>query len=164
MKKIVSILVMIMLACTGLILIVDNDFNVEGSSEGEGDEENYEINLLPYDYTWFNITDNLSYVVHNDSIWGEGDEVIRMGRAFGTPGDNWTADYIFKELNFTLGLDNVQKIQLEIINSENYGREIPWKDADIPWKCNYKIETVDYNLTFNHPNWTEEWSMVVLEG
>ena len=154
MKKIVSILVMIMLACTGLTLFVDNDFNVEGSPGGGSDWVNE--TLLDYTYM-FDILDNLTYVVHNDSIWGAGDEVIRMGRAFGTEGDNWTANYIRNESE-KLGLENVQKIPLDTIGPENYEGEIPWKYENISWRCDYKIETVDYNLTFNHPDWLVEWS------
>ena len=142
MKKIVSILVMIMLGYISIILIVDNDFNVEGTSEGEG--ENYELNL-PYDYAWSEILDNLTYVVHNDSIWGEGDEVIRKGRNFGTEGDNWTAKYIFEELE-NLGLSNVQLLKLGPI-------------ADKPmWKYTSKLEVVDFNLTCNSANWTSNFT------
>ena len=56
MKKIVIILVIVMLLCIGFVLFVDNDFNVEGSPGGNGEES---IGL-DYDYIWFNILDNLT--------------------------------------------------------------------------------------------------------
>ncbi len=128
-----------MLGYISIILIVDNDFNVEGSSKGEG--ENYELNL-PYDYAWSEILDNLTYVVHNDSIWGEGDEVIRKGRSFGTPGDAWTANYIRDELE-NLGLSNVQLLKLGPINNTDYYK----------WEYTSKVETIDFNLTCNSQDW-----------
>ena len=141
MKKIVSILVMIMLACTGLTLIFDNDFNVRGIPGGNG-EESFDSFL---DYAWFNITSNLSYVVHNDSIWGEGDEVIRKGRSFGTPGDAWTAEYINTSLS-ELGLSNVQLIKLGPIAGK------------LLWEYTSKVETIDFNLTCNSEDWPSIFS------
>ena len=116
MKKIIVFLVFMMLLFSSFILVVDHNYNViAGSGGGEGEEEDFDIGL-DYDYMWI-VTENLSSVVHNDSIWGGG---IRKGRAFGTEGDHWTMNYIFDELNLTLDLENVDKIYLEEVNLEGW--------------------------------------------
>ena len=93
MREKIKFLAIIMLLCTVFLLTAVNDFNATGISGENGQESFDEF----YDYAWFKILNNLTYVVHNDSIWGSGDEVIHKGRSFGTEGDNWTAYYIRDE-------------------------------------------------------------------
>jgi hypothetical protein len=107
MREKVSFLAIIMLLCSVFLLVAVSDFNVIGIA-GENNQESFDEF---YDYSWFNITSNLSSVVHNDSIWGSGDEVIRKGRSFGTEGDKWTADYLIGELE-NMSLENIKKLQL----------------------------------------------------
>jgi hypothetical protein len=111
-RKICALIIMSMLLSVSIVVIVNNDTDVRATSGGSGDGDSGSIGL-DYDYMWFNITENLSNVVHDDSIWGKGDEVIRMGRAFGTPGDEWTANYLYYELKDNLSLEDVTKIKLE---------------------------------------------------
>jgi PKD repeat protein len=136
MREKVSFLAIIMLLCSVFLLVAVSDFNVIGIA-GENNQESFDEF---YDYSWFNITSNLSSVVHNDSIWGSGDEVIRKGRSFGTEGDKWTADYLIGELE-NMSLENIKKLQLGPI-------------AEYPkWEYTSKVETIDFNLTCNSPYW-----------
>jgi hypothetical protein len=136
MKKKFYVIFVTLLMCLSAIVIISNDFEVEAT----GGSGNNSLGL-DYDYIWFKILDNLTYVVHNDSIWGAGDEVIRKGRSFGTEGDNWTANYIRDELE-NLDLSNVQKLKLGPI--EGYDK----------WEYTSKVEVVDFNLTINSQNWS----------
>ena len=120
----------------GIIIIPDN-LKVEATLGGGG-ETNEGIGL-DYDFMWFNITENLSNVVHDDSIWGYGDEVIRMGRAFGTKGDNYTANYLKDEMN-QMDLEDVTKIPLGPIKQWKYLR----------WHYTSKLEPLSFKLQINN--------------
>ena len=125
------------------IVILPNDLEVEATGGGGGGGESEDIGL-DYDYIW-NVLTDLANVVH---VAYEEDE-IRKGRAFGTPGDDWTATYI-EEVLETLDFENVQKIPLTTLESNSTDPiYISW----LPWNCDLKVETIDFNLTINNPNW-----------
>ena len=109
MKKKISVLIITTLLCISTIVTINNDVNVEAIAGG--DDEVGEIIGLDLDFMW-NVTKNLSYVVHNPEVYPSGENVIRKGRAFGTEGDRWTADYLNYTMNDVLKLENAQKIQL----------------------------------------------------
>jgi PKD repeat protein len=147
MKGKFCILIIATLMLTCIATIINSDIDVEATSGGGGEANNFFKKY--YDYLWFKITDNLSYVVHNDSIWGEGDNVIRKGRAFGTAGDRWTANYIRDELQINLGLDNVQQLPLgPISNFPNryYSNRINITDYRL------HIDSENYSIDTGFPN------------
>ena len=133
MKGKIVVLVIGLLLSISVSIIINNDIKVKATQGGNGNED---IGL-DYDYMWYNITENLSNVVHDDNIWGKGDEVIRKGRSFGTPGDKWTANYLYYELKDNISLSNVQILQLG-----------PVEGYDM-WEYTSKVDVVDFNLSIN---------------
>ena len=132
MKKIVSVLVIIMLLLTGFVLI-DNDFNVEGTG-GDG-ENNSSIGLDYLDYIWEQ-TLNFSNVIYEYPP-----DLIPKGRSFGSWGGNYAKDYINNSL-FNLSLDDVHTEKIQ------HNPEYPLK--------NYTsiINVSDFRLTINNPYYT----------
>ena len=108
MKKIITIFLVGLLLSASVMVIVNNESDVEATGGG-GEGENGENSIgLDFNYMW-NVTDNLSRVVHD--VY-EGNE-IRKGREFGSKGDLWTADYLYWEMEYNLTtLENVRKIQI----------------------------------------------------
>jgi hypothetical protein len=147
MRQKICVFIMMLMICLSTVLIIPRDLKVEatgGGSEG-GENENIGLN---YTYMW-EVIKKFSNVVHDIDVYPPGDDVIRKGRAFGSDGDKWTAQY----LNVTmlgLGLENVTKLKLDQVYT-------PWLPSGkyklIPWNCNYLIETTDFDITSNHPDW-----------
>ena len=67
---------MSMLLSASIVVIVINDVDVVATSGGGGNGNNIG---LDYNYMWYNITENLSNVVHKYP-----ENMIPKGRAFGT--------------------------------------------------------------------------------
>lgn len=137
-NKIVGILVGVMLMLTAVVIIVPNNLKVEATFGGGG-ETNEGIGL-DYDYMWFNITENLSNVVHNKNVYPPG--TIPMGRAFGTEGDRYTAEEILIPAMDEIGLENVEKIPIQNISDieENYYKKFYY---------NYIVQPINFNLVIN---------------
>ena len=152
MRRKFSVLVIItMLLSISFMVIVNKDMDVEATGGGGGGEGDTHFNPY-YDYLWDNITTNLSNVVHK--AYPSGENVIRKGRAFGTPGDDWTAEYLYDELKDNLSLDNVQQIPLTELDSK---KTDPVYIPGLPWKCNYKVETIDFKMEVNNDNYEKEF-------
>jgi len=121
--------------CLVLALNISNNLINAGTNDPKQSS-----NLLGLDYKFmWNITENISHVVHNNSIWG--DSIIK-GRAFATEGDRWTADYINNTMNYRLKISS-NKIPL-----------LPIKEKQ-SWMYTNKVETIDYQLEINHPDYTK---------
>ena len=133
-KKLTSFFV-IFLFLASCLFIVSNDVDVVADYGGDGGGDDGSIGLDCW-YMW-NVTQNLSNVVHLDDIWENG---IRKGRAFGTEGDRWTAEYIKREFE-NMSLENVDKIPIQNIDGKD------------EWRYNYKVVTIEYNLTINGDNY-----------
>ena len=107
MSRKIYILILTLVLCLSNIVIVLNESNVEATTGGGGQSgEIGEIIGLDLDYMW-EVTDNLSNVVR--VAYDTGD--IRKGRAFGTEGDRYTADYLEDEMD-DLDLDNVKQLPI----------------------------------------------------
>jgi len=132
MKGKISILIIIMLLCVSSMVIFDKDVKIKATGGGgNGGDNGIGLDM---DYM-YQVTLDLAGVVHNDSIWGDG---IRKGRDFGSAGDQWTADYLYKEMEYKLTtLENVEKIPIE---------KIWYKPL---WFYNYIVEVLDFNLIIN---------------
>jgi len=102
-------------------------------SDSNHDER--EITDLDYNEMW-NYTSHIGNIVHTAY---EGDE-IRKGRAFGTKGDNATADYLLHELR-EMGFDEKNSCKEKI--------EPLWYKPF--WHYSKKVETVDYRFRINLP-------------
>ncbi len=136
MNKIKSVLLISLLLSVSILLVVNNDFNVEATGGGgEGEDEENSIGL-DFGYMW-NITVKLANVVHN---YPPG--VIPKGRDFGSWGDQWTADYLFWEMEYNLTtLENVEQIKIEKI------------DGKPLWLYNYTVDSKDFKITINGENY-----------
>lgn len=86
-------------------LLVTNNVNAENPPE-----QTFE--MLPLDYMWFNILENLSNVIYNPDVYPTNGEYVRKGRAFGSDGDHWTANFIKDEMTNGSHLENVKKLRL----------------------------------------------------
>ena len=126
-NKIIRIVVFTLLIAT-VFIIVPNSFETKASS---GDDLSIG---LDYEYL-MDITTNLSNVIHNESVYPPGS--IPKGRDFGSAGDQWTANYLWNEMYYTLGLDNTDEVQ--ITNDPNQPN----------WDYNYIVEATDFDLTIN---------------
>ena len=96
-KKIIGIFVCIMLVLTAVVIIVPDNLKVEatpGSGGGEGDIG------LNFSYIRM-ITENLSNVIYK---YPSG--MLQKGRAFGTWGEQYTADQIIQDEMIEIGLYN----------------------------------------------------------
>lgn len=136
-KKFFVLIVTLLMVCS-TIMIIPNDLKVEADPGGDGGGDNGSLNL-DNDFMW-NVTHNLSMVVHNAYTEGE----IRKARSFGSEGDHWTADYIEELMNDELNLEDVIKIKIENIS------DIPpeyyfYRD----FYYNYIIDAIEFNLTIN---------------
>jgi hypothetical protein len=146
MRQKIYIFVMMLMICLSTVLLLSNDLKVEATGGGGGGGDSH-FNRY-YDELW-NVTKNLSRAVHDAYEEGE----IRKGRAMGTKGDNWTAEYI-NTLLLEMDLNNVQKILLTDLEQK-------WTDPiilpiPIPWKITYKVEAIDFkmeitNTVHNYP-------------
>lgn len=128
-NKIACVLVVTLLMSLSAIVIIPNEFRVEATPIG--DEDGGSIGL-DYDFLW-NVTEKIANVVHD---YPTG--MIPKGRAFGTWGDRYTADYILVSEMNNIGLENVRKLQIgHIPNSkrEDYST---------------KVEVNDYSLSIYH--------------
>ena len=133
MKNKLYVIFLTLLMCLTVIVIVPEDLEVEAGSGGTGEEDGIG---LDYDFMW-NVTENLSRVVHD--VYPQGEDVIRKGRAFGTDGDRWTANYT-RDILEDLDLENVDKIPIGPIQSKK------------SWYYTSKLETINFNLTLDdHP-------------
>lgn len=142
MLKKLYVLILTQILIVSTFLIVYNDFEaIATSGGGDGEGEWVNETMLDYKFVW-KTTRDFADVVHNDEIWGNGSNVIRKGRAFGTPGDKYTATYIETELK-ELELDPVRKLTLGPVKELKY----------ILWEYTSKVETIDFNLIVNHPDW-----------
>lgn len=131
MKKKIFVVIVTLLMCLSAIVIIPNDSKVEATSGGGDNREDNSIGL-DLEFVW-NVTNDLANVVHNYP-----DGMIPKGRAFGTWGDIWTANYLKDVMSIDLELENVQKLQIgHIPNSkrENYST---------------KVEVNDYSLSIYH--------------
>ncbi len=144
MKQKIYVLVMTLVFCLSTIVIVLNDVDVEATAGGGGQSgEIGEIIGLDLDYMW-EVTDNLSNVIHNKQVYPDGS--IPKGRAFGTAGDNWTAEYLKREMDIEMGLDNVEKLPIGPIE-------------DIKLINRYyssRINITEFSLCINNENYTSE--------
>ena len=114
-KKVKCIFVCLLLISTAIVIFPD-DLDVEATFEEGGQKGGKEEGIgLDYDYIW-NITEDLSDIVKSTSIYPPG--TLAKGRAFGTNGERWAADYIMEDEMIDLGLYNVTLEQMSNINSE----------------------------------------------
>jgi len=149
MKRKYGILViLVMMLSISIVVIFNKDVDIKATGGGGGGENNFFSEY--YDYLWDNVLKNFSYVVHNDSIWGEGDNVIRKGRAFGTAGDLWTAKYIKEELD-KLNLSNVQKIKLSPIKDDDLKKRYYSSRINIT-DFRLHIDSENYSIDMGFPN------------
>jgi len=134
MKNKIFVLIVTLLMCLTSIVIIHSDLEVEATiGGGEGILENE--TGLDYDFMW-SVVKNLSDVVY--TAYNEGE--IRKGRDFGSKGEFWTADYLWRELN-NLSLNDVHYEPLtNITNKED-------------WHYNYNIKALDFELTINGNNY-----------
>jgi hypothetical protein len=136
MRKKIIVLIMSMLLCVSGLVFLNNNFEVKANPGGG--ENN--ATGLPYEFMW-SITKTLANVIHDKTIYPNGS--IPMGRAFATPGDLWTADYISNTImNGTLNLENVRKIPIQNISGieENYYKDFYY---------NYIVQPINFNLVIN---------------
>ena len=128
-----------LLLSVSITVIINNNIDVKAVIGGGGGNNEY----IGFDYNFmWNVTENLSNVVHNPEVYPSGN--IPMGRAFGSEGEHWTANFLEEIMNDDLGLENVQKLKLGPIKNIDY----------YFWEYTSKVETIDFNLTCNSPNWT----------
>jgi hypothetical protein len=99
---------------------------------------------LDYDFMW-NVTEELCNVIHNSSVYPSG--TLRKGRAFGSDGDRWAADYINRTMNDDLNLENVGKLKIESIDDYKL------------WRYNYIIEAIDFDLRINGDSYPYDHNM-----
>lgn len=142
MKKIKTIFLIGLLLLASIMVIVNNDVDVEATGGGGNGNNNGNSIGLDMEY-FYNITYNLSRVVHD--VY-KGNE-IRKGRDFGSAGDQWTAEYLFRKMNKTLSptLENVTKISIQ-------------RDTDKPkwlWKYNSIVDVEDFEITINGEGYDE---------
>ena len=140
-QKLFVIFVTLMMCLTTIQIINHNDFEVKAIPGGDGGGEN--VTGLDFDFMW-NVVEDLSYVVHNPSIYPDG--VIHKGRAFGSEGDLWTKNYIYNKMNNNFNLSNVEELNIEPIDKPKY-----WL-----WYYNYIVDPVDFDLTINGNNYPFE--------
>ncbi len=138
-NKIISIVVCTLLIATAMI-IVPIDFKVKATGGGGEDGS---IGL-DYEFMW-NVTKELADVVHDPFVYPSG--TIPKGRAFGTKGDNHTANYILKpymESEEYCGLSDVDTLPIGYINKIKHF----WK------QYSSKIVVKDFSLSLTHPDKT----------
>jgi len=136
MKRKIFVIVVMLLMCISATLINPSDFEVEATPGGGGGGEDEGIGL-DFDFMWYNITENLSNVVHN---YPNG--MIPKGRAWGTYGDRWTADNILVPvMENESGLDPVQKLLIGYID-KNGSRDRNYSS---------KIVTNEFSFSIDHP-------------
>jgi len=134
MNKKLFVLAVTLLMCLSAIMIIPRDFEVKANPGDGGGGEIGEGIGLDYNFMW-NITKELANVTHDKNIYPSG--TIPMGRAFATPGDRWTADYISQNiLNETLNLEDVTKLQLGPIRQLKY----------VDWPYTSKLEPLSFSL------------------
>ncbi len=104
MRKKLFVLCVTLLLTTSTFILVSNEFEVKATPGGGGEGEWENETSLDYVWIW-DATLKLAEVVHKQ-MWEETNW-IRKGRAFGTLGDNWTANYIREILK-----DNFKRICL----------------------------------------------------
>ena len=126
MNKKTSLIILIFIMCLliiGIFLLWPHE------------EELIEETEFDYNFMW-NVTENLSNVVY--AAYENND--IPKGRAFGTKGDNFTAQYIRNCMLSNCGFNNddVEILQLGPIKSNPR------------WYYTSKVETIDYQLIIDH--------------
>jgi hypothetical protein len=100
--------------------------------------------MLPYNYMWFNITENLSNVIFNPVVYPTHEDIVRKGRAFGSDGDRWTANYLYQNImRDDLNLENVAKLKIGPIQKDigDY--------HGIDWYYTSMLDINDLSLTIN---------------
>jgi hypothetical protein len=136
-KKIICICLIALVTLGSLsTLMMTNKVNA-------GDPLEQVSGMLPYDYMWFNITENLSNVIFNRQIYPADQDIVRKGRAFGSVGDVWTANFLFDEMANKSHLENVAKLPLGPIKT-NQNPE-PYED----WYYTSLLDINDFSLTIN---------------
>jgi len=135
MKSKKFVIVITLLICLSTIVIIPEDLKIEASGgSGSGGDDN---GFLDFEYMWDQLREfcNVTHKAYNSTE-------IRKGRAFGTAGDEYTANHIWGEFN-DFNLINVEKKPLQTLDSSPTD---PIYIPGLPWKCNYKVETIDFKM------------------
>lgn len=97
MERKLSAIFVTLLMCLTAIVIVPHNNDVKADT-GSGGNSELDAQFI------HRITENLSNVIYNAYSDGE----LQKGRAFGSKGEHYAADYIYNEMN-QIGLSNLQK-------------------------------------------------------
>jgi hypothetical protein len=131
-RRIIGIFMcLLMIGSAFTAIVFHNETKVEAIGGGGGGG----VAGLPYDYLW-NKTQLISNVI-KDAYHGPD---IRMGRAFGSKGDYYTAYNILRQAMNATNLSNVHTEKLGPIN----------RLGKFDWNYNMKVEATDFQLTINN--------------
>ena len=132
------------LLCISGMVFVNQNLNVKADTEEENEIEGLG---LDFDFMW-EVAENLSNVIY--TAYGVDD--IPKGRAWGTLGDIWTADYIEDMMkSYKLNLQDVHQEEIDYL-------------SDYPErKYSNKIVVKDFSISISHtnPNIHYEWETPV---
>ncbi len=141
-RKIICICVIALVTLGSLsTILVTNKVNAEnppGQASG----------MFPYNYMWFNITKTLADVITNNEIYPKNENIVRKGRAFGSAGDHWAADFLKNRMNDDLHLENVTKLRLGPIKKSGFIQ--PYRK----WFYTSFLNITNLSLTINHNNYS----------
>jgi len=146
-----KLLVGMMLSCLILAFLLPSDMVM---SEGKEINNHHRVKGLDYDFMW-EVTEHLANATHEAY---KGNE-IRKGRAFGTPGADWSAHYLNDTIfNKTLDIPS-QLISLCPLNQRYFLDKYNLTKNYSKWHYTWKVETIDYQLIINHPDYEKELNL-----
>jgi hypothetical protein len=135
--KIRALFVMLVMCSTSMtaLFVIRDDINVRANSEDSGDTK-LSFGLI------FNVTQNLSNVIYDAYSDGE----LHKGRAFGSKGELYTANFIYGVMN-SLGLSNVHKEQIEDVSGSDELVQV-LRDGD--GNLSSKLDVLNFGCSLNN--------------
>jgi len=133
-KKRIIVIILTLILCSTSTIIIPYKTTVVSASETEG--VSLDNDLIR------RITENMSNVIYD----AYDDNDLRKGRAFGSKGEHYAADYLYNEM-VNIGLSNVQKDKIEDVpGSDDLIQAIRDGDGNLTTK----LDVIELGGTLNN--------------